>query len=86
VGASEGNDGGVFLNKEAPAALPTLCSSKVLRTTMANISAATKQIREEQQLVGRAKKDLEHREWLRDFVLLSGLIILALAVATLLAR
>jgi hypothetical protein len=41
---------------------------------------------EQEQLAGRAQKDLERREWLRDFVLLLVLIVFSVTVATVLAK
>jgi hypothetical protein len=40
----------------------------------------------QQQREDRAQTDLEHREWLKSFALIFALIVLALAVATALAR
>lgn len=40
----------------------------------------------QQQREDTAQADLEHREWLKRFALIFALIVLALAVATVLAR
>lgn len=53
---------------------------------MENSSSAIALLWEEQRRADRARKVLEHREWLKSFGLISGLIVLALTVATVLAR
>jgi hypothetical protein len=53
---------------------------------MENSAAAGELLREEQQRSDRAQTDLEHREWLKSFALVLALIVLAVAVATALAR
>lgn len=52
---------------------------------MENSSAAGELRWDEQRRADRARTDLEHREWLKSFALVFGLIVLALTVATVLA-
>jgi hypothetical protein len=58
----------------------------VMRTTIEISPLSSVQLWEEQQRAVRMQKSREHREWLRNFALGSGLIVVTVAVAMTLAR
>jgi len=53
---------------------------------MGNSSSASALLWEERQRAERAQSKIAHREWLKNFALLFALIVLAVTVATILAK